>query len=68
MRVQEELLDAWRARERGARTPDRNQHYDSCDGLRCPCYLEGQRDLAEAIRIMQRHGLPIDDVLAVPDA
>lgn len=41
-----------------------NTHETACDGLRCPCYVQGQLDLAEAIKVMQRLGLPIDDVLA----
>lgn len=43
--------------------PSVDVHTEACDGLRCPCYMQGQLDLAEAIKVMQRMGLPIDDVL-----
>lgn len=34
-----------------------------CDDGRCPCYVQGQEDLAMALRVMERHGLPTDKIL-----
>lgn len=40
-------------------------HTEACDGGRCPCYVQGQIDVVEAINVMRRLGMSFADVMSV---